>query len=144
MPINPHNSPHLQKLHHARINQTVSKHIPLKQICKLFTPGYTFRQLSDTHGIIKINNEFFINANIKSIRKKGNKMRLISRLDWVHYDAADLAMAIETNTVELYYAQQLGDPRSDPNCWKNTVEELTLKSHYANRVNRPLDSLDNL
>ena len=138
MEVNPYNSPILQKLHNRRMIEIVKRHVPLLNICKHFKQFYIFKDINDMHGYIKVNNEFFITS------KKTTKMRMISRLDWVHYKPQDLALAIQTNTVEQYYAQQLNDPASDPNIWYNTLEEYDLKEYYANRVNRKLDALDNL
>ena len=78
------------------------------------------------------------------IAKKKQIMRLKTRLDWVSYRPKDLAHAIETDTIEQYYAQQLTDPRSYPNVWKRKHEEIDTKEYYANRVGRQLDRLDNI
>lgn len=78
------------------------------------------------------------------IHKQKPILRLKSRLDWVTYDPADLAYALEHDIVEQYYSNQLADPLSLPNVWKNTVEELDLKEYYAKRAGRKLDALDNL
>ena len=141
MPVNPYRSPLLARLNDTKQKhqnrEIVKRHWVLLNIVRNFTNWYDFKDLSDTHGIIKINHEFFIGA-------KKTKMRMISRLDWVHYHPKDLARAIETDTVEAYYTQQLDDPASDPNIWADAVKEFELKTYYANRVGRSLDSLDNL
>mgnify|MGYP003975873637 FL=1 len=67
---------------------------------------------------------------------KKQKMRLVSYLDWVHYTPKTLAFAIETNQVEDYYWYQMGDPKSDPNIWKDINEEYQLKKFYALRAGR--------
>lgn len=140
----PFKSPLLEGIAKARQKQRnkeiVKKHYVLLNIVRNFTNWYDFKDLDDTYGYIEINNEFYIT----STTKKGTKMRMISRLDWVHYNPKDLALAIETDTVEAYYAQQLNDPASDPNVWADAVKEFELKTYYANRVGRSLDSLDNL
>lgn len=141
MAVNPYASPYYgvptykQKQHNV---QMVKKYYVLLDIVKHFTKWYDFKDLDNTHGYIRVNNEFFITS------KKKTKFRMISRLDWVYYTPKDLARAIETNTVEQYYSQQLADPNSDPNVWRNAVEEYILKDYYAQRVNRQLDLLDNL
>jgi hypothetical protein len=141
MAVNPYASPLYARLtdtaQKRRNRAVVKRNIVLLNIVRNFANWYDFKDLSDTHGIIKVNDEFFIGA-------KKAKMRMISRLDWVYYNPKDLARAIETDTVEQYYAQQLGDPNSDPNIWNDAVKEYELKTYYANRVGRPLDSLDNL
>lgn len=83
----------------------------------------------ERRGFLEVNSLFYI-------AKNSNKMRLVSHLDWCHYDAQDLAQAMDNNTVEQYYEQQLLDSRSDPNQWKDTDKEMELKTHYAARIGR--------
>jgi len=90
----------------------------------------------DTHqldisrqNMLIVNKQFLLAAN-------KSKMRLCSYLDWVHYTPKKLATAINTNQVEDYYWNQMGDVKSDPNVWKRSVEETTLKTYYANRAGR--------
>lgn len=147
MSVNPYNSPVLRQLQqhqqfkeNQRQKEFVKKHLTLLNLCKCFTQWYNFSDLADVQGCIRVNNEFYLSTN----RKKGNRMRLISRLDWVHYTPSDLAHAIETGSVAQYYGQQLQDPASGPNIWSDTLEELVLKTYYAHRMGRNLDVLDNL
>lgn len=141
MAVNPYASPQYERItsiaKKQRIIDFVRKHYVLLNICKHFTQWYDFKDLSDRYSMIRVNESFFIS-------NKKPKMRMISRLDWVYYTPKDLARAIETDTVEQYYAQQLNDPNSDPNIWKDAIKEFELKTYYANRVGRPLDNLDNL
>lgn len=84
-------------------------------------------------------------AILRLVKQPGkNIMRVNSRLDWAWYDPKDLAHAIDNGTVEAYYGQQLIDFRSYPNDWKDLVEEIDTKTHYAHRVGRQLDQLDNI
>jgi 3D (Asp-Asp-Asp) domain-containing protein len=83
--------------------------------------------VDESYGFLRINNFYLAN---------NSKMRLQSHLDWCYYDAKDLADAIENNSVDVYYEQQLSDVRSDPNKWKRSDEELELKSFYAARKGR--------
>lgn len=70
------------------------------------------------------------------ITQTSKKFRPKSQIDWAWYDSADLANALETNTTDKYYEQQLRDSRSDPNDWKDRSEEMTIKSYYAARSGR--------
>tara|TARA_R110002153_G_C13172547_1_gene484232 strand:- start:185 stop:592 length:408 start_codon:yes stop_codon:yes gene_type:complete len=97
----------------------------------------------ESHGYIRIQRATWQLPAIY-ISKKKPIFKILSRLDWVHYDPIELANAINNDTIEDYYSQQLSDPRSYPNDWKRPVEEIVLKTHYANRVGRPTDLLDNL
>ena len=90
-----------------------------------------------------VNGMLYIERSI-FLAKKSRKMRLRSRIDWVYYDPKQLAHALETNTVEQYYANEIGDTQSNPNDWKRIGEEIDIKAHYAHRVGRQLDSLDNI
>lgn len=74
-------------------------------------------------------NKIYITKNSKKFRPK-------SQIDWAWYDSNDLANALETNTTDKYYEQQLRDPRSDPNNWHDKSEEMTIKSYYAARSGR--------
>ena len=142
MNVNPYNSPLLHKLQNKKHNQQminmVKQNYVLLNICKHFSKFYVFKDIDDTHGYIKLNNQFYVSS------KKKTTMRLISRLDWVYYEPKDLAHAIETDTVEVYYAKQLSNSQSYPNVWRDTSEEYDLKEYYANRAGRNLDTLDNL
>lgn len=92
--------------------------------------------LSNTHKLkVSAQNMLIVN-NQFILAKSKEKMRLVSQLDWVHYTPADLAQAINTNTVDAYYEQQLNDSLSDPNVWKRHHEEMELKSFYAQRSGR--------
>ena len=75
-------------------------------------------------------------GNIIYITQTGKKFRLKSYIDWACYDSQDLANALETGTVDGYYEQQLRDPRSDPNVWRDKSEEMCMKSYYAARAGR--------
>ena len=79
--------------------------------------------------MLKVNNQFLITQSKQ-------KMRLVGLLDWVHYKPAHLAFAIDTGQVEGYYWYQMNDPKSDPNVWKRSLEELVLKTYYATRAGR--------
>lgn len=140
MAVNPYASPlygRVTSVQKHKNREFVKNYYVLLNICKHFTKWYDFKDLDDEYGYIRVNKQFFIAS------EKTN-MRMISRLDWVYYNPKDLAHAIETDTVEQYYANQLGDPHSHPNIWRDTQQEFDLKTYYANRVGRPLDSLDNL
>jgi len=139
MAINPYksaqyqgmNSKGLQLHKQKQINrQKVKNHFVLLNIVRHFTNWYEFTDIQDSYGPIKINNQFFIT------RKKSTKFRLISHLDWAHYEPRDLAHAIETDTVNEYYEHQLKDTLSDPNNWADRDEEMELKTYYAERVGR--------
>lgn len=140
MVINPYASPQYGVPSYTKkqeIFQTVRSHYVLLNIVK-HLKSYQFKDIQTRHGSpICINNEFFI-------ARKKTKFRMISRLDWVHYTPKELAHAIQTNTVEAYYVQQLLSPKSDPNDWKDPIEEFDLKTYYAERVGRTLDSMDNI
>ena len=97
----------------------VRKHLP-----------YTIHDIRISQQKLLIVNKQFLLAG------KKQKMRLVSYLDWVHYKPKTLAYAIETNQVEDYYWYQMGDPKSDPNIWKDINEEFQLKQYYANRAGR--------
>jgi hypothetical protein len=84
-------------------------------------------RLGQSYGLLQIDN-CYISSN--------SKMRLISHIDWCYYDAKDLAVAIENNTVDSYYEQQLKHINSDPNVWARTDQEHELKSYYAARRGR--------
>ena len=81
------------------------------------------------YGKLKINDHIYITSTSTKMRPQGV-------LDWAHYEPRALAHAINTNTVEQYYQQQLEDPHSDPNVWKDPQEETLLKTYYADRAGR--------
>ena len=83
-------------------------------------------------------------ADTLFIQKKKTMFRIIGRIDWVFYEPAQLALAIDTGKAEDYYYKQLSDPRSYPNNWRNPDEEYVIKEHYAHRRGRKLDKKDNL
>ena len=83
----------------------------------------------ERNGYLEVNGLFYI-------AKNSNKMRLISHLDWCYYEPQCLADAINTDTVEEYYEQQLNDPNSDPNVWRDKDKEMDLKTHYAAKAGR--------
>ena len=120
-PLNsPWNKPKFQTIDDFKLYcrwKPISKHLTI-------SPRY-----SESSGMLDVNNQFYI-------AKNSNKMRLKTHLDWCYYDAQDLAQAMNNNTVEQYYEQQLLDSRSDPNQWKDTDKEMDLKTHYAARVGR--------
>ena len=108
------------------------------------TPHLSVPTLSgESNGFIRIQRDDRQSPAIY-ISKKKPIFKILSRLDWVHYDPIELANAINNDTIEDYYSQQLSDPCSYPNDWKRPVEEIVLKTHYANRVGRNTDLLDNL
>ena len=109
------------------------------QISNHMTTG-VFRYISHGYLIVKAPRE-----DVRLVKKRHkNIMRLTSRLDWVWYDAKDLANAIDSDSVLDYYVQQLSDPRSYPNDWKRLVEEEDTKEHHAHRVGRNIDYADNI
>jgi len=70
------------------------------------------------------------------IAKRSQKFRIKSFLDWSHYDAKDLANALNLSKVDDYYAQMLDNPKSDPNIWPCQDLELKNKTYYAVRMGR--------
>lgn len=70
------------------------------------------------------------------VAKNSDKMRLKSHLDWVHYRAKELALAIDLDMVDAYYEIMFKDPQSDPNQWRDSDFEMMLKSFYATRAGR--------
>lgn len=123
--INPHSSPWLIPPKPRFIADT-QLYWRWQAIAKYLSTPQTYKEVS---GQLIVNNQFLI-------AKKSAKMRLISHLDWCHYTPKTLAAAIESNTVDIYYEQQLKDSRSDPNEWRDKPKEMTLKTHYAVRKGR--------
>ena len=85
--------------------------------------------INEFTGVLRVDDSLFI-------AKNKTKFRLKSHLDWAYYTPKTLAQAIDNNTIEEYYEIMLNDIRSDPNIWKDTDFEMTLKSFYAARVGR--------
>jgi len=95
------------------------------------------KYLTKTGHTLKVSSQSMLIVNKQFLLAKSKpKMRLVSQLDWVHYTDNELAQAINTNTVESYYEQQLKSANSDPNIWKRHSEEMDLKSYYAVRSGR--------
>jgi len=87
---------------------------------------------SEYKGMIRVNN----NDTVFYIAKNAQKIRPKSFLDWCHYEPADLAHAIATDTVLEYYEYQLLDVKTTPNVWKRKDEEHEIKAFYAAREHR--------
>jgi hypothetical protein len=117
--MNPHNSPWNKPK--FQMIEDFKLYSRWKPIAKHLTKPVRY---SEGRGFLEVNGVFYI-------AKNSVKMRLVSHLDWCHYDAQDLANAIDSDTVEQYYEQQLNDPNSDPNQWRDKDKEMLLKTHYA-------------
>lgn len=89
----------------------------------------SYHLLQVQNGILLIDDEFYI-------AKHNPLMRLKSHLDWVHYTPGDLAQAIISDSVPVYYEYQMQDPASPHNQWQDPVEEMDLKAYYATRDGR--------
>lgn len=70
------------------------------------------------------------------ISKTSNKFRIKSHIDWAYYTPQELAHAINSDCVDVYYETQLKHSLSDPNIWKRLDEEQDIKSYYAAREGR--------
>jgi len=124
MAVNPHNSPYFKP------NNFKSNDI------KLYHRWAAIKKfLISNHHVVEMKGQLVVDSKFW-IAKHSSKMRMISQLDWVHYTPKTLAAAMDNNTVDVYYEQQLSDSRSDPNLWKRPDEESELKSHYAARAGR--------
>jgi len=122
--INPYSSPWNKKII-TRIQDT-----------QLYWRFASIKKYLKINPIVREGNGYLEINNICYIAKNSNKMRLISHLDWCHYDAKDIADAINTGTLEEYYEQQLKDSQSDSNIWKDIDKEMELKTVYAVRSKR--------
>jgi len=119
---NPYNSPHLRP---PRI-QDKQLYFRWANIYKHLSG---FFHLEQQHGMLLVNDEFYI-------AKSATVMRLKSHLDWVHYDPQDLAQAMLKAQVPAYYEQQMSDPESPGDHWRDKAKEQDLKVHYAVRAGR--------
>lgn len=122
--INPHNSP-WKKPYRPQISDQML-YFRWKNIHKYLT---TEPSVIEYNGILMFNDQFYL-------AKNSSKMRLKSHLDWCWYTPKTLADAIDNNSIEQYYELMLRDVRSDPNNWKDSDLEQTLKSYYAARIGR--------
>ena len=102
----------------------------------LYRRWMSIRQhLTSPHVVVEYPGEIVINNHFR-VATRSAKMRLISHLDWVFYTPRDLAAAMDSNTVDVYYEQQLLDSQSDPNVWKDVDKEIELKTRYAVQAGR--------
>lgn len=65
------------------------------------------------------------------IAKRRQKFRIKGQIDWVKYLVADLAHALDTDTVKEYYEKQLA---KYPANWGNKEFEMSMKTKYASSV----------
>lgn len=86
-------------------------------------------QIQQQKKLLLINGLYYIATN-RSI------MRIKSHLDWVVYTPQDLAQALDTGTVDAYYEQQMANPLSPGDDWRDKQKEMDLKTYYAQRVGR--------
>jgi hypothetical protein len=61
------------------------------------------------------------------LAKKKQKFRLVGHIDWVKYRMADLVDAMNTDSLEQYYSNQL---EKYPPDWKDKDLEKSLKQKY--------------
>lgn len=122
--MNPYNSPWLKPTH---IKFNDQKYKARYLAIKTYVTGNL--NATEFHSNLVLNKDIYI-------AKNSMKFRLKSHLDWAYYTPKTLADAINNNTVEQYYEIMLNDINSDPNIWKDTDFEMTLKSFYANRIGR--------
>lgn len=124
--INPQNSPWYRPNRAGRIQdrQLYFRWHAIQQ--HLQTQGHVYREVANQ----LIIDELFM------IAKNSKKMRLLSHLDWAYYEPRLLADAMDQGQIELFYEQQLKDPNSDPNQWRDHDKEMQLKTHYAARRGR--------
>jgi len=122
--MNPHNSPWLKP---TFIKFTDEKYRWRYLAIKKHITGNL--SATEYHSALVLNKDIYI-------AKNSMKFRLKSHLDWAYYTPKTLADAINNNTVESYYEIMLNDVNSDPNVWKDSDFELTLKSFYASRAGR--------
>jgi hypothetical protein len=139
--VNNTTTPLMLKIKQQQFNQLSKQNPKLAQIWQqlnqLITTQYGC-QISN--GMLRINK----NDIVIFIAQHKQMFRIKSRLDWVYYDLQDLATNLDNDTIKYYYFIQLGDPNSYPNDWKRIQEEYLLKTHYANRVGRQTDFIDNI
>tara|TARA_R110002050_G_scaffold137518_2_gene261124 strand:- start:274 stop:657 length:384 start_codon:yes stop_codon:yes gene_type:complete len=126
--INPYNSPHYKP--RTKFIQDKPLYFRWADINKYLPPN-TYVPLVEQHGMLKI-----ILEDGFLIAKKSPKFRPIGIIDWAHYTPKNLAFAILTGNLQSYYNFMLSDSRSDPNIWRDAIEEYTLKTFYKQRAGK--------
>jgi hypothetical protein len=122
MSVNPYNSPHRND------SWIKDKHLWSRW-------NHIKQYLSGRQMLREINNQLLVNDEF-FLAKHSPRMRLKSHLDWVHYRARDLARAIESGSIPVYYEQQMKSTNSPHNQWQDQHQEHELKTHYAHRAGR--------